>query len=288
MTGQAVVADIDTGVDFSHPALQGVLLTGYDFTRNRSGGNEMADVSQPAPSPCNNCKPAIVNQSTAAVLDQSTAAVLDSPPYAAFGHGTMVAGVIHLVAPTARLMPLKSFHADGTGYTSDILRALYYAVQNHANVINMSFDMQDYSNEMARAMNYADKNNVVCVSSAGNEGNSNPVYPAAFSSVMGIASTTNWDTRSSFSNYGTQLVWVAAPGEQIISTYPYGTYASSSGTSFSSPMVAGTAALILTMNPKAAPQDATTAVGHAKLLTPDLNRGRLDVYQVLAFVKSGL
>src|SRR5713226_1834390 len=53
VTGQAVVADIDTGVDFLHPALQGVLLTGYDFTRNRSGGYEMADVSQPAPSPCN-------------------------------------------------------------------------------------------------------------------------------------------------------------------------------------------------------------------------------------------
>jgi len=58
-----------------------------------------------------------------AVLDQSTVAVLDGKAqYAAFGHGTMVAGIVHLVAPQASIMPLKSFYADGTGYNSDILR----------------------------------------------------------------------------------------------------------------------------------------------------------------------
>src|SRR5437773_10858972 len=103
----------------------------------------MTDLQPPfvSPPPCTDCAPARVNQSTAAVLDQSTAAVLDGKvQYAAFGHGTMVMGVIHLVAPTAKLLPLKAFHSDGTGNLSDILRAIYYAVQNNASVINMSFD----------------------------------------------------------------------------------------------------------------------------------------------------
>src|SRR5207245_126512 len=68
-----------------------------------------------------------VNQASVAVLDQASVAVLDGTQYAAFGHGTMVAGVVHLVAPTARIMPLKAFTADGQGYTSSILRAVYYA-----------------------------------------------------------------------------------------------------------------------------------------------------------------
>src|SRR6267378_4263376 len=118
VTGSGIVADIDTGVDPNHPALQPVLLSGYDFTRNQPGGSEMTDYTGPPPSG-NTTNIANVNQSTAAVLDQSTAAVLDcngaSPcQYAAFGHGTMVMGVIHLVAPQAQLLPLKAFSSDGT------------------------------------------------------------------------------------------------------------------------------------------------------------------------------
>jgi subtilisin family serine protease len=302
-TGHAIVADIDTGVDFSHPALQGVLLQGYDFTRNRPGGDEMADVSGVAPNNCvtgcssgdvnqstaavlDQSTAAVLDQSTAAVLDQSTAAVLDSPQYAAFGHGTMVAGVIHLVAPTAMLMPLKAFHSDGTGYTSDILRGIYYAVQNHAQVINMSFDFTSYSGEVARAIAYAQNHEVTCVASAGNEGSSHIVYPAGLSRVMGVASTNDFDQPSSFSNFGPQDVWVAAPGEDIISTYPFKTYASESGTSFSAPLVSGTVALLLDVNPKAAPFDLELAIGHAKPLSPSMGHGRLDVYAALMYIGS--
>src|SRR5690242_3091662 len=203
-TGTGIVADIDTGVDPSHPALAGVLLPGYDFTRNQAGASELLDWPYRSPSPCPNCPPAYVNQSTAAVLDQSTAAVLDGTPYAAFGHGTMVVGVIHLVAPTSSIMPLKAFHADGTGYLSDILRAVYYAVQNQANVINMSFDFNVASDEMGRAMNYANQHNVTCAASVGNDGHSAETYPASLSGVMGVASTSDLDTRSTFSNYGSE------------------------------------------------------------------------------------
>ncbi|HYZ74004.1 MAG TPA: S8 family serine peptidase, partial [Chthoniobacterales bacterium] len=107
-TGAGIVAVIDTGVDPTHPVLQPVLLPGYDFTRNRAGADETLDVSLPS-SPVVNGVPAtwvyvssgLLDQSTAAVVDQSTAAVVDGPPSADFGHGTMVAGIIHLVAPNA-------------------------------------------------------------------------------------------------------------------------------------------------------------------------------------------
>jgi subtilisin family serine protease len=280
VSGSGIVADIDTGVDPTHPALVGVLLPGYDFTRNQPGGSELTDYPYAAPPTCPNCPVAAVNQSSVAVLDQSSVAVLDGGPYSAFGHGTMVVGVIHLVAPTAHILPLKSFRSDGTGYLSDILRAVYYAVQNHANIINMSFDFTWSSQEMTTAMGYANQHNLICVASAGNDGQQELVYPAAFASVMGVASTSDIDTRSTFSNYGSD-VWVAAPGEAIVSTYPFGTYSANWGTSFSAPFVSGGAALALNLSPTITPSGAAASIAHAKQLTPDLGNGRLDLYSVL-------
>ncbi len=281
VAGKGIVADIDTGVDPGHPALISALLPGYDFTRNQAGGSEMTDFGSPAPPPCPNCQPAIVNQSTAAVLDQSTAAVLDGNlQYAAFGHGTMVMGVIHLVAPKARLLPLKAFHSDGTGFLSDILRAIYYAVQNDANVINMSFDTTTNSTELKNALDFANQLNVICVASAGNDGQGPPtlVYPAALQTdVMGVASTSDLDTRSTFSNYGNAIVWVAAPGEGIITTYPFSTYAAGWGTSFSAPFVAGGVALMRNLRPDIDESLAALALAHAQFVGPDMGNGRLDL-----------
>src|SRR6266513_6371607 len=244
VTGTGIVADIDTGVDPNHPALQPVLLSGYDFTRNQPGGSEMTDYTGPPPSG-NTTNIANVNQSTAAVLDQSTAAVLDNSQYAAFGHGTMVLGIIHLVAPQAQLLPLKAFSSDGTGYLSNILHAIFYGVQGGANIINMSFDMTSNSLEFSKAMDYANQNGVICAASAGNDGAQEIVYPAAYQNdVMGVACTSDTDKRSSFSNYCNAIVWVAAPGEGIISTYPFSSYAAGWGTSFSAPFVSGAAALL--------------------------------------------
>src|SRR5205807_6926611 len=174
--------DLDTGVDPNHPALQRVLLPGWDFTRNQPGGSEMTDLDPTLtqPPPCSGCPAAIVNQSTAAVLDQSTAAVLDgNPAYAAFGHGTMVMGAIHLVAPNAHLLPLKAFRADGSANLSDILSAVYYAAQHNANVINMSFDTKVDSQEFSNSLAYVNQLNIICVSSAGHDSFQEIVYPAA-------------------------------------------------------------------------------------------------------------
>ena len=286
ISGTGVVALIDTGVDPNHPVLYPLLLQGYDFTRNQPGASEWLDVTgtQNGPTPTGSQQPGYVQQSTAAVLDQSTAAVLDGSPYVAFGHGTMTAGLVHLVAPTAQLLPLKAFSSNGTGYASNIVAALYYAVQHQANVVSMSFDLPSYSSALTKAISYANKSGVILVAAAGNENTSAAVYPAALNSfVVGVASTTDWDTRSSFSNYGSTDVLLAAPGEYVISSYPGGTYGSESGTSFSTPMVSGTVALLLSAKQESLNQSqAAGALSHAVLLTPDLNRGRLDVYQAVS------
>jgi subtilisin family serine protease len=300
-----IVAVIDTGVDPNHPVLQGSLLTGYDFTRNQSGGSEMGDVSQSTVAVLDNSQAARVSQSTVAVLDQSTVAVLDNQNYSDFGHGTMVSGIIHLVAPQAKILPLKSFGPDGTGYDSNILSAIYYAVGHGAKVINMSFNYSSYSPELAKAINYATSHGVICVAAAGNDGQDEIVYPGALKNVIDVASTNDEDIRSTFTNYGAPPVWLAAPGEGIMTTYPFGTYAAGWGTSFSTPMVSGTAALLvstysvqsttqatislgslslplsLSVNlqaPSSEPQ-AASALSHSQTISdPQLGYGRLDTY----------
>jgi subtilisin family serine protease len=307
------VADIDTGVDPNHPVLKSSLVAGYDFTRNQSGGSEMSDVSQSTVAVLDGNQVAQVSQSTVAVLDQSTVAVLDGNQYAAFGHGTMTAGIIHLVAPQAKIMPLKSFQANGTGYNSDILRAIYYAVGHGAKVINMSFNYTTYSQELANAVNYATAHGVICVAAAGNSGQQATVYPAALKGVIDVASTSNTDTPSNFSNYGAPPVWLAAPGEGVMTTYPFGTYAAGWGTSFSAPLVSGTTALLvsaysaqvstqsslsrgsLTLSlgtsasaPTTEPQ-AANALSHAKAISdPQMGHGRLDTYQAMQAWRSSL
>jgi subtilisin family serine protease len=289
VTGAGIVAVIDTGVDVNHPVLVPVLLTGYDFTRNQPGASEWLDMPQLQSGSETETRPqsGVVQQQSAAILDQQSAAILDGRPCAAFGHGTMTSGLVHLAAPSAKILPLKAFSADGTGYLSNIIAALYYAVQHKANVVNMSFDLSAPSPALSQAVSYANRANVVLVAAAGNESTNARVYPAAINGyVMGIASTTDWDARSSFSNYGSADVWIAAPGEYVISTFPGGSYAAASGTSFSSPLVAGTAALLLHAKSGLNQSHAASALSHGRLLTPDLNHGRLDAYQAISAWKS--
>jgi subtilisin family serine protease len=285
----ATVAVIDTGVDPNNPILKPVLVAGYDFTRNVGGGSEMADVSQSTVAVLDGAQPAQVNQSTVAVLDQSTVAVLDSSQYAAFGHGTMTSGIVHLVAPQAKIMPLKAFNADGSGYASDVLRAVYYAAKNGAKVLNMSFDFSTSSPELKSAINYANSNGLICVASAGNDGLQETVYPAALSNVIDVASTTNDDTQSSFTNFGAPPVWLAAPGEGVVTTYPWGTYAAGWGTSFSAPFVSGTAALFVGINASCAQSQTASALTYVQPVSiPALAERRLDSYMAVQAWRNSL
>jgi Subtilase family len=284
VSGSGIVAIIDTGLDPQHPALAPVVLPGYDFTRNTTGADEKGDLDHSTAAVLDGGGtglPLYVTPWLAAVLTPAGAAALGDPRYAAFGHGTMTAGIVHMVAPTVQILPLKAFSSDGTGYLSNILRAVYFAASQGSNVLSMSFSFYSYSTEMANAISYANSRGMICVAAAGNDGQEIRVYPASLRNVMGIASTSDADTLSSFSNYGSQVVWVGAPGENIISTYPYNTYSSSSGTSFSTPFVSGTAALLVNVNRNVNEAAAAAAIARAKYISPELNHGRLDVSQAV-------
>lgn len=279
-----IVAVIDTGVDPNHPVLQPVLINGYDFTRNVAGGSEDVDVPYNGSGSVDQRSVAVLDQRSVAVLDQRSVAVLDgNSQYSDFGHGTMTAGLVHLVAPQAKIMPLKAFNSDGTGYDSDVIRAIYYAVANGADVMNMSFDFPSYSGELASAIKYANSKGVISVASAGNDGERATVYPAALPGVIDVASTSNNDVQSTFTNYGAPPVWIAAPGEGVVTTYPWGTYAAVWGTSFSTPLTAGSAAVMLGTNGGCS-KSSSVPLGLAAadyIGDLDMGFGRLDTYRAV-------
>ncbi len=286
------VAVIDTGIDPSHPVFASVLVPGFDFTRDIAGSaSELPDLD-----PDN---AAVIAQSTTglvdglhlvkvsgfamAVLAQSTTGLVDNTSLSAFGHGTMTAGVIHVVAPAARIMPLKAFHADGTSDTYNIVRAIYFAAENGVNIISMSFEIPQSSPALDAAIRYAQSKGIALVASAGNDGFQTQVFPAASSNVIGVGSTSNSDVRSTFSNFGSPDVLFAAPGEGIITSYPGGHYAAGWGTSFSAPLVTGAVALILQHNF----QNNICGFSHIvnplsrAVQVPQMGHGRIDLVQVV-------
>jgi subtilisin family serine protease len=288
LTGAGMtVAVIDTGADPNHPALANVLLPGFDFVHNVSGASELVDLSsdmaaaltQSTTSILDNQDVVQLNSFTAAILSQSTTSILDGPP-GDFGHGTMTAGLVHLVAPGAKIMPLKAFAADGSSDLFNILRAIYYAVDHGANVISMSFEISQSSPALQSAIEYALGKNVAVVAASGNDGQKIMVYPAGYNTVIGVGSTSNLDVQSGFTNFGTNAVYVAAPGEGVITTYPGGNYAAGWGTSFSTPLVAGEAALILQARPDFHPGDVANAVSKA-IQVQEMGHGRVDFCQAL-------
>ena len=289
----SVVAVIDTGVDPTHPAFANSLVPGYDFVHNVAGiPSELADLSQSTVAILDQSTvaildskndPLVLNQSTVAILDQSTVAILDGQQLpGSFGHGTMVSGLVHLVAPDAMIMPLKAFTADGTARLSDVIRAIYYAADNGAMVINMSFSFSDPSPDLQQAIAYAIAKGVTPVAAVGNSGRETMVYPAGFQGVIGVASTNNSDTRSLFSNYG-DVARVSAPGESLITLYPGNNYAMVSGTSFSAPLVSGTVALMKWLVPGMTPQYAMGALRKGRRVAESIGSARLDVLNSLLY-----
>jgi subtilisin family serine protease len=221
--------------------------------------------------------PVVLNQSTVAILDQSTVAILDTNQLPkAFGHGTMVSGLIHLVAPGAQIMPLRAFQSDGTANLSDVIRAIYYAVDHNARVINMSFSMSTNSPDLQQAVTYATSHGVVLIASAGNEGKELMVYPAAFRGVYGVGSTNKRDLRSPFSNFG-DSVRLAAPGEALVTTYPGNNYAAVWGTSFSTALASGAAVLFTSFRPSIRPGNLSDVFAQGPHIGQDVGDSRLDL-----------
>ncbi len=252
------VADINSWTDSSHPALQGHLTAGYDFVLAQ--GSTYAQLNESSSSFLDESSSSFLDQtggqpvdpSTAAFLTEATSSFLDNGPLplglitgsnVAYGHGTMVAGLIAAVAPRSMVMPLRVFDDNGRADVFTITKAIYYATNNGANVINMSFGMNGTSRSVQDAITGAANASLTIVGSSGNANSEVKQYPAAYSQVISVAATDIQDRKANFSNYGSSID-VSAPGVNIISAYPGGYYIMASGTSFSSPIAAGDAAVV--------------------------------------------
>ena len=202
-------------------------------------------------------------QSTASVLNgQSTASVLNdlavmAACYPDFGHGTAVAGLIHLVAPEALILPIKAFGPDGSADAASIYQSITYAIDQHVNVINLSFSAVDTTGDIRGAIAEAVSDGIVVTAAAGNANTAAAVYPASLEGVTGVGAvdgTAPHTTfpKADFSNFDPGVgqivdVDVAAPGVSLFTTYPgFGLlWSVSTGTSFSVPLVSGEAALLV-------------------------------------------
>ncbi len=218
-TGAGItVAVVDSGVKASNPDLKGRVAKGYDAITGKPGARK----------------------------DK-------------FGHGTFIAGMIAGktngsgiagLAPNARILPVKVLDSEGIGDSDDIARGIIWAVDNGADVINMSFGSDSANRVEAEAIDYARGAGVTLVAAGGNEGARLVMYPAGYPGVMGVGSTDVNNNRASFSNRGSHI-GVVAPGQGILSTYNTSTYTWSSGTSMSTAYVSAVAALAMSYSPGA-------------------------------------
>src|SRR3989442_7093489 len=252
-TGRGVVvADINSHVDYAHPALAGRLTGGYDFIASNLGVRALLDqsdigfVDQSDIGFVDQSDIGFVDQSDIGFVDQSDPAYLDALN-PAYSHGSLSAGIIAAIAPDSLIMPLRAFGDEGLSDLFSLAKAIRYAVDHGAEVINMNFGVGNPSLVLGAAVDFARASNVLLVAPAGKANPSKPQYPAAFPGVMAAAETDLSDTKALFSNYGS-YVFAAAPGLDIISTSPHGYYSFASGTSLSSAALAGTVALVRSLH----------------------------------------
>jgi subtilisin family serine protease len=191
------------------------------------------------------------------------------------GHGTHVAGIIagHGNNGTgvvggcwsASVMPVRFMNAQGRGSTSDAVSGLDYAIHEGAKVVNCSFGSSSKSSALEDAVKTAQSKGVLLVVAAGNDGediDAKPTYPAGYTqgNILTVAATDAADGLASFSNYGAKSVDLAAPGDQIYSTYPTSSYRYLSGTSMAAPMVAAAAAMLRKQDPDLSYSDLRSAL----------------------------
>jgi subtilisin family serine protease len=169
------------------------------------------------------------------------------------GHGTFVAGVALLAAPEANILPVRVLNDDGRGSTAQVAAGIRWAVKHGATIINLSLHTPTDTRTMREAVSFAQNKGVVLVAAYGNEGKNLPTaYPADYPGVISVMATDQQDRRATFSNYGRQGL-IAAPGVNVISSYPTAMWAIGSGTSYATPLVAGEAALVRALKPGANP-----------------------------------
>ncbi len=269
-----VVAILDSGVDVNHPDLAFNIWT--------NDGEEPAD--------------GIDNDNNGYVDDVSgwdfVLNIPDPRPKLEEGylstsinHGTAIAGLIAAVGNNgkgiigsafyAKIMPLRILGGDGTGDVSNLIKAIRYAVNNGADIINLSLVGYDYSSELKDIIAWANNKGVLVVASAGNSNenggvdlDSQPAYPACYGDnqsdnlVVAVSAVDSSDQKSAFTNYGA-CIDVSSPGEGLVSLayyspaegfndyYSYGWQ----GTSFSAALVSGVAALVKSKDQSLSPAE---------------------------------
>lgn len=289
-----VVAVIDTGIDYTHPDLAANMWT------------------NPGEIPDNNTDDdhnGFVDDYYGYNFDGYTSDPMDD-----HFHGTHVAGTIGALGDngigvagiswTAKLMAVKFLNSGGSGYLSDAISAIEYAVDNGATVLNNSWGFMSGQaipsnpalepvQSLRDAIAYADTHGAIFVAAAGNSGVDSDVYanyPSSYSvaNILSVASTDRNDDRSSFSNWGLISVDLGAPGSSILSTYPTWyvdpPYATISGTSMATPHVAGAAAIIWADNPSLSHRQVIDRIKQgvtplSSLAGITVTGGRLNVWQ---------
>ena len=250
-TGSAsvVVAVLDTGVDPTHPDLQGKLTAGRDFVND---DNDPSDD----------------HGHGTAVAGIIGAVTNNSRGVAAY-------------CWECRVMPVKVLGSGGAGWHSDIADGIAWAADNGARVINMSLAGASGTKTLESAIRYADRRGVVIVASAGNSGSTTPTYPAAYPEVIGVAGSNQYDTFYSWSNRG-PWVDVAAPGSSY-TTMLGGSYGMFNGTSSAAPVVAGITGLAFSFAPGATSANVKWALFESAVNIGDgVAYGRVDTLGTLA------
>ncbi len=254
--GEVVVAVLDTGVATAHPDLSGKLLSGYNGINN---DNNVEDDN---------------------------------------GHGTAVSGLIGATTDNGagvagicwgcRIMPIKVLNQQGVGNDAGVTRGIRWAADNGARVMNLSLGGSEESQALREAVEYAFSRGVVLVAASGNERSQGnlPNYPAAYDQVIAVGSTGNTDVITAFSNTG-DYVDLTAPGVGLWTTTIDGDYGTPNGTSFSSPFVAATAGLVLSVRGDLGNHDIECALEAgaddkgAPGKDPEYGWGRLNVLRTL-------
>jgi hypothetical protein len=235
-TGDGVrIGVIDGGIQFDHPLFELMSFDGYDF-----------------------------------VDDDEYA--YDEPGGEISGHGTFVAGVLHLVAPDAELVPYRVIDTCGHGDGFTMARAIERAVTDNCKLINISLALTGRHWAVKDALEYAELNNVMVVIAAGNESAESASYPAAERASLGVAAIDSLYVLAEFSNYGDDID-LCAPGVELYSTYLDSIYAWWSGTSFAAPCVTGQLALLAQLYPPITLEEYTTIISEKSINLEQYNPG---------------
>ena len=224
-------------------------------------------------------------------------------PISSFDHGTHVAGIAGATTNNSNgmasighgisLMAVKATNSPSV--VSNGYDGIVYAVNSGAHVINCSWGGPGFSTTAQTIIDFAYANDALVIAAAGNDNVSSMFYPAAYDHVISVASSTFGDSKSSFSNYGSWID-ITAPGSAIWSTVPGNSYAIKQGTSMASPLVAGLAGLMLSMNPGLLPDDIEACLlstaDNIDAANPsyigDLGAGRINALEALNCISTTL